>query len=166
MVTLVPSQAWETLTGEQVGESESKVWGAGWTIDPKKEDEVRADLNHREKVSRPGRPGVRSAGTDATLLTTRLPLLLLQNGYSVQTVDLWNHDDEGNEHVVVHGATLYIGTTDNEAFGEQHTRSRVSPAVALSSSLTRVHSSDRLSRIRASGDPFPTDSLDRRTLRA
>ncbi|KAL7414182.1 ChaC-like protein [Mrakia frigida] len=86
VVTLVRAEDWTSMTSEPTNGQEEKVWGVGWTIDPEKEESVRADLDYREK-----------------------------NGYSVQSVDIYNVVD-GVETIVVHQATIYVGEKTNEAF--------------------------------------------------
>jgi cation transport regulator ChaC len=54
VVTLVPWEEWEFITGEKTQESERKVWAVGWTIDPEKEDEVRKNLGESRLASAAG----------------------------------------------------------------------------------------------------------------
>lgn len=94
VVTLVCASQWHSFISNDDSPEGDIVWGVAWTIDPSKSKEVRAYLDDREK-----------------------------NGYTPQSVEVYQKDKQGNEVVAVQDALLYVGLPDNEAF--------VGPATSL-----------------------------------
>lgn len=94
VVTLVCASQWHSFISNDDTPEGDVVWGVAWTIDPSKSQEVRAYLDHRER-----------------------------NGYTPQSVEIYQHDDDGNEVIAIEDALLYVGLPDNEAF--------VGPATSL-----------------------------------
>lgn len=87
VATLIRSSDWAKLITNDDPPEGDIVWGVAWTIDPAKEDEVRAYLDDREK-----------------------------NGYTAQSTPVYGLDEHGNETVLMDDALLYVGLPDNEAF--------------------------------------------------
>jgi cation transport protein ChaC len=87
VVTLVCASQWHSFISNDDTPEGDVVWGVAWTIDPSKSEEVRAYLDHREK-----------------------------NGYTPQSVEIYQHDKDGNEIVAIQDALIYVGLPDNEAF--------------------------------------------------
>ncbi|PWN88576.1 ChaC-like protein, partial [Acaromyces ingoldii] len=87
VATLVRSSDWAKFIPDDDSPEGDIVWGVAWTIDPRKENEVRAYLDDREK-----------------------------NGYTAQSTPVYGLDENGNENVLMDDALLYVGLPDNEAF--------------------------------------------------
>jgi cation transport protein ChaC len=94
VVTLVCASQWHSFISNDDTPEGDIVWGVAWTIDPTKSKEVRAYLDDREK-----------------------------NGYTPQSVEVYQKDKQGKETVAIQNALLYVGLPDNEAF--------VGPATSL-----------------------------------
>lgn len=87
VVTLVCASQWHSFISNDDTPEGDIVWGVAWTIDPSKSKEVRAYLDDREK-----------------------------NGYTPQSVAIFQRDEEGKEKVAINDALVYVGLPDNEAF--------------------------------------------------
>ncbi|ORX34930.1 ChaC-like protein [Kockovaella imperatae] len=87
VVTVIQAADWHTLAGTSSDvQDEDFVWGVAYRIDPEKEVEVRAYLEHRE-----------------------------QNGYTPHDVKVYSVTDD-RETVVVDQAVIWIGQLSNPAF--------------------------------------------------
>ncbi|KAH8827897.1 ChaC-like protein [Flagelloscypha sp. PMI_526] len=92
VVTLIHKEEWDLFSGSDSFPDEDIVWGVAFTIDPAFEEEVRDYLEYREK-----------------------------DGYTKETIDIWGVSVTGEDIVVVHGATAYVGRRDNPSFiGSEH----------------------------------------------
>ncbi|RSH93087.1 hypothetical protein EHS25_007440 [Saitozyma podzolica] len=88
VVTVIEAKEWHALAGSNPDPTdEDFVWGVAYRIDPVKEDEVRAYLEHREK-----------------------------NGYTSHDVHVYSMDENEREVIAVEDATIWIGKLDNPAF--------------------------------------------------
>ncbi|KAK1921053.1 ChaC-like protein [Papiliotrema laurentii] len=89
VVTVIEAPEWHRLAGETpLSAEEDTVWGIAYRIDPEKEQEVRAYLEHREK-----------------------------NGYTLHQVPLYGLSKQtGKEHILVPSSDIWIGKLDNPAF--------------------------------------------------
>ncbi|KIK51966.1 hypothetical protein GYMLUDRAFT_100912 [Collybiopsis luxurians FD-317 M1] len=87
VVTLIHKEEWDMFSGSDAFPDEDIVWGIAYTIDPAHETEVRAYLDYREK-----------------------------DGYTLEKVDVWGVDSNGEEKVVQHGVRCYVGRNDNPSF--------------------------------------------------
>ncbi|THU83884.1 hypothetical protein K435DRAFT_688678, partial [Dendrothele bispora CBS 962.96] len=73
VVTLIHKEDWDKFSASDPFPDEDVVWGVAYTIDPVYESEVRDDLDYREK-----------------------------DGYTLESIDVYGFDDDGNEKVVLH----------------------------------------------------------------
>lgn len=103
VATLVCASQWHSLIDSDDSPEGDIVWGVAWTIDPTKSKEVRQYLDDREKF-----------------------------GYTPQSVNVYQHDEEGEEVVAIEDALIYVGLPDNEAF--------VGPAKSLQSLAEYIYS--------------------------
>lgn len=87
VATLVCASQWHSLISDDDPPEGDIVWGVAWHIDPSKSCEVRQYLDDREKF-----------------------------GYTPQSVNVYQHDEQGNEVVAIEDALIYVGLPDNEAF--------------------------------------------------
>ncbi|KAG2024092.1 hypothetical protein CC2G_001681 [Coprinopsis cinerea AmutBmut pab1-1] len=87
VVTLVHKEDWDKFSGSDAFPDEDVVWGIAYTIDPAYVAEVRDYLDYREK-----------------------------DGYTLETLDIYNVDSQGNESVIIHNAYCYVGRNDNPSF--------------------------------------------------
>ncbi|KAJ3823152.1 ChaC-like protein [Lentinula raphanica] len=87
VVTLIHKEEWDVFSGSDAFPDEDIVWGKAYTIDPAFEKEVREYLDYREK-----------------------------DGYTLETVDVWGVDLDGEEVIVLHGVCCYVGRNDNPSF--------------------------------------------------
>ncbi|KAH6903408.1 ChaC-like protein [Coprinopsis sp. MPI-PUGE-AT-0042] len=87
VVTLVHKEDWDKFSGSDTFPDEDVVWGVAYTIDPVYVAEVRDYLDYREK-----------------------------DGYTLETLDIYNVDANGDDQVVIHNAYCYVGRNDNPSF--------------------------------------------------
>ncbi|KAJ3980267.1 ChaC-like protein [Lentinula detonsa] len=87
VVTLIHKEEWAAFSGSDAFPDEDIVWGIAYTIDPAFEKEVRGYLGE-------GR----------------------QDGYTLETVDVWGVESNGQETIVLHGVCCYVGRNDNPSF--------------------------------------------------
>ncbi|WVR04187.1 hypothetical protein IAU60_001187 [Kwoniella sp. DSM 27419] len=92
VVTVIEAHEWHRLEGVVIPDdtilAEDYVWGVAYRIDPDKEDEVRAYMEHREK-----------------------------NGYTRHDYPVYcTTPDETSEVIAVESAEIWIGKLDNPAF--------------------------------------------------
>ncbi|KII86273.1 hypothetical protein PLICRDRAFT_283633 [Plicaturopsis crispa FD-325 SS-3] len=87
VVTLVHKEDWDSFSGADPFPDEDTVWGVAYTIDPIHAADIRDYLDYREK-----------------------------DGYTLESVDIYGHDENGQEKLVIQGAECYVGREDNPSF--------------------------------------------------
>jgi len=87
VVTLISAKDWSAFSAADPFPEEDIVWGVAYTIHPDHIEEVREYLDYREK-----------------------------NGYTIHYVDVYGFKD-GAECIVAPNALVYVGRSDNPAFG-------------------------------------------------
>ncbi|KAJ3518274.1 hypothetical protein NMY22_g13761 [Coprinellus aureogranulatus] len=87
VVTLVHKEDWDKFSQSDAFPDDDTVWGVAYTIDPAHVAEVREYLDYREK-----------------------------DGYTMETLDIYGHDENGKDIVLIHNAYCYVGRNDNPSF--------------------------------------------------
>ncbi|KAJ3804901.1 ChaC-like protein [Lentinula lateritia] len=94
VVTLIHKEEWDVFSGSDAFPDEDVVWGIAYTIDPKYEKEVREYLGG-----------------------FILPISMSSDGYTLETVDVWGINSNGQETIVLHGVFgCFVGRNDNPSF--------------------------------------------------
>ncbi|EAU93578.2 hypothetical protein CC1G_02808 [Coprinopsis cinerea okayama7 len=87
VVTLVHKEDWDKFSGSDAFPDEDVVWG-------------KDRVYHRP----------------CSILTSRKKDFREKDGYTLETLDIYNVDSEGNESVIIHNAYCYVGRNDNPSF--------------------------------------------------
>ncbi|KAH8111453.1 ChaC-like protein [Phellopilus nigrolimitatus] len=86
VVTLIHKEDWDRFSASDAFPEEDIVWGIAYTLDPVHAEDVRKYLDYREK-----------------------------DGYTIEYVDVFGIEN-GQEKVVISGATTYVGKPENPSF--------------------------------------------------
>lgn len=91
MLTLIPIATWRGLAPDEPtlppSDDGARVWGVVWTIDPAYAEEVRAELDFREKA-----------------------------GYSCEHCEVFDTAHDGSERLIESKCSIYVGHVENVDF--------------------------------------------------
>ncbi|THU86974.1 ChaC-domain-containing protein [Dendrothele bispora CBS 962.96] len=90
VVTLIHKEDWDNFSASDPFPDEDVVWGVAYTV---YESEVRDDLDYRKKVGT-----VSSCSND---------------GYTLESIDIYGFDDDGNKKVVLHDVRGFSAARDS-----------------------------------------------------